>query len=360
MGLSSALFFLGAPLLNGCQEAPEVAKTPLEPIVIEASPLGLDDLKLDSAIVGDLKYRGGLRLTSLDPRFGGLSYLDVSADRRTFVALSDGGYRLRGELAYDASGHLSGITGTFIETLQGLDDQFFDDEECECDAVSRAPNGELVIALDRGRRLLVYPEGKGPPRPMIAPKGLAKTDGIRAIALMPDNRFFALAEVVDDAYGLPGWIGNNDGWARVNYTTCAQSIQDMRHRVEAAACLPRPSGPPRGDIEEFRVAGATTMPGGDILVVESGFPYVATRLRRVKAENIKPGANLAAEELAVLEGALPFHNVQGISAGQTGTGKTVIYLVSDDNYTGPQPTALMMFELLRADSESPATTSSTG
>ena len=87
------------------------------------------------------------------------------------------------------------------------------------------------------------------------------------------------------------------------------------------------------------------------MVVESGFPYVATHLRRVRAEDIKPGANLEAEDLALLEGALAFHNIQGISARKTGTGETAIYLASDDNYTGPQPTAVLMFELLRADSD---------
>jgi hypothetical protein len=353
MKLILLLACLATPVL-GCERGPGPDETPLEPIAVEATPLGLDDLKLDSAIVGDLKYRGGLRLTSPDPRFGGLSYLEVSADGRTFVALSDGGYRFHGELIYDARGRLRGILRTRIEALQHLKENFFQrDAECECEAVTRAPKGGLVIAYDRGRRLLVYPDSRGAPRPMIAPKDLAKTGGIRAIALMPDNRFFALAEVLDDGYGLPGWIGGEDSWARLTYTTCAQRIEDLLHRVEAAACLSRSSGPPRRDIEEFRAAGATTLPGGDILVVERGFPYVATRLRRVRAENIKPGANLEAEQLAVLEGALPFQNVQGISARQTGTAETVIYLVTDDNYTGPQPTALTMFELLRTQANPP-------
>jgi hypothetical protein len=356
MNLTFLLWLLAA-LLLGCEQPPDVAEIGVEPIAIEADQLGLDDLKLESDIVGHLKYRGGFRLRSPDPRFGGLSWLDISADGRSFVAFSDRGYRFHGELVCDTRGNLAGTRNTRIQTLQRIDDRLFTGEEGgKCEAAARAPGGGLVVACDRGRRLLVYPEGEGAPRSMPAPADLAgaPAGGIRAIALLPDDRLLALAAEDNGAGGLFGWIGDDDGWSRVTYTTCAQRVQDMRHKVSAAQCFPQPTGPATGDLEEFWPAGATATPGGDIVVVESGFPYVATRLRRIKVGNIKPGAVLDGEELAVLEGSLAFHNIQGISVRQTASGRVVIYLVSDDNYTGPQPTAFLMFELRRMDSYPPS------
>jgi hypothetical protein len=42
---------------------------------------------------------------------------------------------------------------------------------------------------------------------------------------------------------------------------------------------------------------------------------------------------------------LAVDNFEGISARKTATGKTLIYLVSDDNYNPLQRTLLMMFAL---------------
>jgi hypothetical protein len=350
------LFPLLVALLLGCERAPDIADTRIEPISIAANQLELEDLKLESNIIGDLKYRGGLRLRSPDPRFGGLSWLEVSADGRNVVALSDRGYRFDGDLIYDAEGNLAGIGQTHIETLQRIEGKLFTGEEgCECEAVARAPGGGMLIAFDRGRRLIVYPEGEGAPSSMPAPleREESLASGIKAIALMPDKRLFALAEGGMGG-GLLGWISDHDGWSRVIYTTCAQRVQDMRHRVQATQCFVQPNAPIAGDMELFLPGGATATWEGDLLVVENGFPYVATRLRRLKARDITPGAILDAEELALLEGSLAFHNIRGISVRQSGTGETLIYLVSDDNYTGPQPTALLMFELRLVNSYTPS------
>jgi hypothetical protein len=343
-------------LLLGCERAPDTADTRIEPISIEISQLELEDLRLESDVIGNLKYRGGLRLRSPDPRFGGLSWLETSADGRNVVALSDRGYRFGGELIYDARGHLIGLTHTHIETLQRIDAQVFTGEDgCECEAATKAPGGGMLIAFDHGRRLIFYPDGEGAPSSMPAPleREESLTVGIGAMALMPDKRLFALAEGGTGG-GLLGWIGDDDGWSRVIYTTCAQRVQDMRHKVQATQCFVQPNAPIAGDLELFRPAGATATQEGDLLVVENGFPYVATRLRRLKAREITPGAILDAEELALLEGSLAFHKIRGISVRQSGTGETLIYLVSDDNYTGPQPTALLMFELRLVNSYTPS------
>jgi hypothetical protein len=118
--------------------------------------------------------------------------------------------------------------------------------------------------------------------------------------------------------GLIGWVGGDRGWRQVTYTIG----------------------------KAFMPTGATTLPDGKVLVLESRQPLVATRLRHFNAEEVRTGEIPEPKELALLEGSLAFHNIQGISARQGSSGETLIYLVSDDNYIGPQPTAILMFELV--------------
>lgn len=338
-------------LLVSCRQAPDEARPRFEPIAIESLELGLDDLKLDSDIVGNVRYRGGVHLNSPDRRFGGLSWLNISADGRSFVALSDRGYRFHGELVYDVRENLVGIVDTRIESLPGTDKGLFrSDKEGECEAMARAPGGGMVIAFERGRRLIVYPEGGEPPRSMAPPEDSERPlaiEGIKAMTLMLDDRLLVFMGGPKTGTDLVGWVGGKNGWSRVTYRTCTQRVEDMRHKVEARQCFPPQNGPTKEEFEEFWPVGATTLPEGDILVVESGFPYVATRLSRLQAANIKPGAMLDPEQLALLEGALAFHNIRGIDTRQGSKNRTMVYLVSDNNYTGPQPTAFLMFELIR-------------
>jgi hypothetical protein len=59
-----------------------------------------------------------------------------------------------------------------------------------------------------------------------------------------------------------------------------------------------------------------------------------------------PGAVLEGQEIARLEGTLSVDNMEGIEALRSPDGKTLIYVVSDDNYSPIQTTLLMLFELM--------------
>lgn len=315
MSLSASLVFvlsLLMALLGSCDRTATEAEIRIDPVVIEAKKLCLDHLRLDSEIVGNLKYRGGVRLTSPDPRFGGLSALSISPDGRTFVVRSDEGHRFQGELVYDERDNLAGIADAEIETIR-------DSKENK------------------------------PPRSMVPPEDLKarlSSGDIRAVTPIPDNRLFVLTEAVGSGGGVSGWVGGDGGWSKLSYTTCARETLKMRHKVQVSPCFKKQKQAGSGYFEEFRPVAATTTPGGEIIIVEKGIPYIATRLRLLRATDIRPMARLEAEELAILEDSLAFHNIQGVHTRQASGGETLIYLVSNDHYTGPQATVLLMFELV--------------
>jgi hypothetical protein len=59
---------------------------------------------------------------------------------------------------------------------------------------------------------------------------------------------------------------------------------------------------------------------------------------------VLPGAKLAGKELLRLEQPLAVENFEGIAVQQTSNG-TMIFIVSDDNYSSFQQTLLLQFLL---------------
>jgi hypothetical protein len=119
-----------------------------------------------------------------------------------------------------------------------------------------------------------------------------------------------------------GWVSDADGWSPLTYALS----------------------------DGFVVTDLATLPSGDVLVLERRYALrigVAARVRRIAKGAIAPGAELAGELLAELRPPLTVDNMEGLAARrEAATGKTLIYMISDDNYSITQRTLLLMFELL--------------
>jgi len=64
----------------------------------------------------------------------------------------------------------------------------------------------------------------------------------------------------------------------------------------------------------------------------------------VKGEDLRPGAKLMGKELLKLEQPLAAENYEGIAVERTAKG-TVIFVISDDNYSSFEQTLLLQFLL---------------
>ena len=63
------------------------------------------------------------------------------------------------------------------------------------------------------------------------------------------------------------------------------------------------------------------------------------------AKQIAPGADLKGTVIATLAPPLSVDNFEGIEARKGEQGETIVYLISDDNFSDRQRTYLLMFEL---------------
>ncbi|MBL4690319.1 MAG: esterase-like activity of phytase family protein [Rhodospirillales bacterium] len=308
---------------GGAWLAPGVAAA--ESITLDAAPVPLSAEEPDRDTVGRLRYRGGLHLRADDGRFGGLSALGISADGQRLVALSDAGHRFSARLVYDRAGNLAGLRDADLGSLAGLDGRPLSSKS-DGDAESMTPGveGEIIVAFERRHRLWRYRPGITVPEPLPEPAEMSNlpfNKGVEALALLADGSLLALSEGNRERDAVLGWISDSSGWSVLTYRAA----------------------------DGFRVTGAATHPGGDVLVLERLFTLRgqnAIRLKRIPAAAIKAGALLYGETIAELRPPLTMDNFEGIEARRGPRGEVLVYLVSDDNFNAEQRTLLMMFELL--------------
>lgn len=303
---------------------------------VERVPLDAMDPARDR--VGSLLYRGGLWLTSSDPRFGGLSDLRVSADGRRLLAVSDCGRGFSATLAYDAEGRLADIEEPRLIDLLGFDGRPFRPGSGDAESLTVTATA-LEVGFEGKNRILAYrrePPFGGPPRRVPTPRGLARcgtNGGIEAMALLDDQRLLICEALRAPSREVPAWSGGPAGWIERAYPLLF-------------------SGGWGG--EPFRPTAATQLPAGDVLVLERRFPPVGARIVRITREVLGQPGPLQGDEIARFESPLTLDNLEGIEVRQVGEG-TLVYLLSDDNgcgkggssglRSGLQRTLLLMFAL---------------
>lgn len=297
-----------------------------EPIELQATPVALNPDDPADREVGQLVYRGGLELVSSDPRFGGLSAVGVSANGKRMVALSDRGTSLAATLIYDDDGNLAGLADPDLVPLtdprgEALMGQFMTDAE----GMAPGVGGEIIVSFEHDHRIWAYPPGETRAVPVGPPDGVARLPqraGIEALTLLDDGRLLAIAEGAPEVDTTIAWASSRSGW------------EVMTYRLE----------------DGFLPTGAATLPeGGDVLLLERYFTPRGNnrmRIRRLAAGGFEPGAELTGAILATLAPPHIVDNFEGIETRRSEDGRTLIYVISDDNFQPErQRTLLLMFEL---------------
>jgi hypothetical protein len=165
----------------------------------------------------------------------------------------------------------------------------------------------------------------GPAEVFLPPPGIEKAppnEGLEALAALKDGALFALTEDMTGRDGLlQGFLWRDGRWWTLSYRPIA---------------APRP-------------ADAAALPNGDVLVLERSFSALQgllVRLRRIARDTLKPGAMLDPPAIVELKPPLTVDNLEGIAVRRNEKGETLVYLVSDDNFSRFQRTLLLMFALV--------------
>jgi len=304
-------------------------KTEPSPVVLSSKAVQLDPDDPTRQRIGRLSWRGGIEITSRDSRFGGLSGLLVSADGAKLLAVSDRGRWLAANLRYDAEGRLTGIADARMARLRDLDgDALSKNRHRDAESLAELGDGSILVSFERKHRIWRYTSKEEPllgrPTAWPKPKGLGdapKNSGLEAIVALADGRLLALTEDHEDGPGKVGYLWHDGEWSRLTY----------QHR------------------SDFKPTGASLLPGSDdLLVLERAYQTLSgprVRLVRLAADDIRPGAELRGEELARWGLPLTVDNFEALATRRGPDGETLIYLLSDDNFSFLQRTLLLMFAL---------------
>lgn len=297
----------------------------LAPVTVTAARVPLDPADPARQRIGRLRYLGGLRLQSADPRFGGLSGLRWAPGG--LVAITDGGNWVALDLT-ETGGRLTGLAAARIGMVRGPHREAFKGmAHADAEALDRDASG-FTVAFTRNDRLWSYRnpnEGawseRFPDPAWLA--ALPKDAGVAAMARSGRDWQFYAAET-------PRADGAQEG--------LLAALHGMI-RALARVTVPTPAG--------FRPTDAEAFDAGRILLLSRRADAVngdsaAVQLVPVDVAALALGTP---ETLATIAPPLTADNFEGIALRRDG-GRTFIYLVTDDDFSPEQRTLLMKFELL--------------
>ena len=314
------------------------SSTQAEPLEVRSARVPLYANNPGERRAGSLVYRGGLVLTSDARAFGGWSDLAVSADGAEILAVSDDAHWLRARLSYDSNGDLSGLNAAEIAPMLDPQGRPMAGKDGDAEGLTlERPNdvhGPAAVSFERNPRVWRYDLSRGlDARPADVPIGawvrsLRPNRQLEAITLVRPGTLLLFAETkLGAADDILGAMESYPG-ARTTPATRMLSV------------VPR---------DPFAVTSAANAPDGGIYLLERRISIaggVGMELRHVPPNEIRAGARLNGEVLANLSFQdANIDNMEGLAVRRGARGETLLYMISDDNYSPLQRTLLLLFEV---------------
>jgi hypothetical protein len=312
---------------------PGPAGATISPIQVRADPVLLDADHPSEVTAGKLTYLAGFELTANDRRFGGLSSLVITPDGQLLTALSDRGYWVEMHLDYNGD-TLSGIGKSRLGVLGSQFSRPLTDRESDSESLALDHDGSYLVGFEKIHRIWRYPPAPGlhgpeeltgvpinVPMPRLLQRARSN-QSLESLEVLHDGRILTILELP-----IPGeqenhaWLVNKNG-----------SVDDLFYDGK----------------DGYSPTDLSVLPNGDVMVVERYFrPLfdVRARFRVLKLADIKPGAHLEGTLIAEIKPPRTVDNMEGLASRTAPDGSTLIYVISDDNYSPLQRTLLLEFRL---------------
>ncbi len=285
--------------------------------------------------VDGLIWRGGVQLNSDAMQFGGLSGIAFTTNDK-LAAVSDKGWFISGQLIYDEQGRpleLIGVDASAIENSKGaaLPRAFARDAEgiapIERDGVVAA----VRVSFENLTRVADFDVTDG--RPGGAAREVPIPDWLSQLRTNRSLEAVCIASPGSPVAGSTMLITEDDETPDGNIRAYMRGHRDQ------------------GDFNVVKTPGLNPtdcafLPNGDMLLLERGTGLLGfvMQIRRIRAEDVKPGNTINGEVVLAASGG-SIDNMEGIAVHEGPSGETRITLVSDDNYNDWERTLLLEFSL---------------
>ena len=299
-------------------------------------PVPLSTTDAEQSQVGALVYRGGIDIPRMGQNIGGLSSLIWDADSEQLLSVTDDGRWVWIDPA-EQDGQLTGITAITSGPLLGPDGQPLSGKlQGDSESITRPADDGWLIGFERDHRILRYAQLDGVPQPIavdpVAVLGdLADNNGLETMAYGPSGLFLCAERLPQPEQPQP---------EQANCALIPANGQVVPMSIAAPGAIAASS--PAAVIDAVPT-DADMASDGTIYVLFRSYSPVEGNTAGIVA--IAPDASR--RDLASFRAPLSVDNFEGLALREEG-GTTVLYIVSDDNFSGSQRTLLMKFEVLAA------------
>lgn len=303
-------------------------KRPVRPLILG---LGLMALAAMSTLLIGAARAGqdravllqSFRWTDPRPAFGGFSGIDLTADGRTFVTVSDRATIWRGRILRDAEGRITGVTSTGPALLHDSKGRPLARYSGDSEGLALARDGSVFISFEGMARVVRYPQDDGPAKPLPRPaafKQFQSNSALEALAIAPDGTLYTMPERSGSRSApFPVWRFRNGQWTQ-------------------PFAIPR-----EGD---WLPVGADIGPDGRLYLLERDFWGLLGFRSRVQVfdiagDRIGPGTELLRTTAGLHD------NLEGLAVWHDDTGAIRLTMIADDNFNAFQRTEIVEYRLNR-------------
>ncbi|PAU97758.1 esterase-like activity of phytase family protein [Paracoccus salipaludis] len=292
---------------------------PRRALIAAALAWGLSAPAHAAALIVD--YLGTHVWTGADEDFGGFSGIEMSADGRSYTALSDRATVRWGSIERDSQGRIRSLSTAGRARLQDssgtkLKPGYLGDAE----GLAIDAEGRMYVSFEGLDRIARFddpdrPAERIPPAPAF--KGLVRNAGLEALAVTPEGDILTMPEQWESSPPMtPVWRFRDGTWS-------------------TAFRLPRDG--------VWAPVGADVGPDGKLYVLERDFRGLrgfASRVRRYAMD----GDSVGPPEHILTTSLLQFDNLEGIAVWADGQGIRIT-MISDDNFLFVQRTELVEYRV---------------
>lgn len=280
---------------------------------------------------GAMRFRGGLVLSARHDDFGGWSGLWRAPDGKGIVAISDAASWLTADMV-TANGRLSGLANAVLAPVLGSDGRaLWRTRSHDCEGLCIL-GGIAHVCIERTHEVMRFDWG----REGVAAKG--RTLPVpREVKALPSNKGLEAIGVIPSGPLAGALIAISERSGGMDEPTLGVILGG-----------PRPGLLQVRRSKGFDITDLAFLPGGDMVVLERWYAPlrgVGMRIRRIALRDITPGAMLDGETLVEADLGEEIDNMEGLAV-HVENGRTILTLISDDNFSLIQRTVLLEFELV--------------
>ncbi|SFR07169.1 esterase-like activity of phytase family protein [Poseidonocella sedimentorum] len=238
--------------------------------------------------------------------FGGLSGLELDADGRGFIAITDRGHAFRGELEREDD-RITGVRAVRHIRLKDDEGTYPQRFHPDTEGLSWHPKGRLYISFEGFTRIWHYDSALDDARWVKQIPGwrdFESNASLEALAIDARGDIYAIPErAPDGAPGFPVYRFRKPDWS-------------VPFRLSES--------------DRYLPVGADFGPDGALYVLERAFTLLQFR-SRVRRFTLS-GDSIASEEVLLESELGQYDNLEGLSVWRDGEGRTRLTMISDDNF----------------------------